>query len=72
MSRPGWVTPCAGPTTKAWRYLTQQAMEYIANQRLHVEPLEIPGGYNAHVAYPEPIADAINQAAGGLPLLTRR
>lgn len=35
----------------------------MTRERLHVEPVEMPGGHNNYFAHPEPIADAIHRAA---------
>lgn len=60
------LDPAARPSTYLQptgdRTLTQPAMERMARHRLHVEPLQIPGGHNAYVAHPEPIAEAIDAA----------
>lgn len=42
------------------RTLTQTGMSRNARERLHVDPVEVPGGHNNYVAHPEPIADAIH------------
>ena len=44
------------------RTLTQPAMERMARDRLGVPPVLVPGGHNAYVAHPEPIAEAVDAA----------
>lgn len=45
------------------RALTGDGMRRMARDRLHVEPVEVPGGHNNYVAHPQAVADAIDQAA---------
>jgi predicted alpha/beta hydrolase family esterase len=45
------------------RALTRGGMLRMARERLHVEPVEVPGGHNSYVAHPEKIATAIDHAA---------
>lgn len=60
------IDPAARPSTYLLplddRALTRDWMYRIARERLHVDPVEIPGGHNNYVAHPEPVADAIHQA----------
>lgn len=46
------------------RALTGDGMRRMARDRLHVAPVEVPGGHNNYVAHPQAVADAIDQAAG--------
>lgn len=45
------------------RTLTRAGMYRMAQERLHVDPVEVPGGHNSYVAHSEPIANAIDRAA---------
>lgn len=45
------------------RTLTRAGMYRMAQERLHVDPIEVPGGHNSYVACPDPIANAIDRAA---------
>lgn len=47
------------------RALTQAAMTAMAHDHLGVDPVLVPGGHNAYVAHPEPIAEAIDAATRG-------
>jgi hypothetical protein len=40
-------------------------MAEIARERLGVEPVELPGGHNNHVAHAELVADEIDRATKG-------
>lgn len=44
------------------RTVTRDAMARMAGERLHGDPIEVPGGHNNYVAHPEPIAEAIERA----------
>ncbi|MEE6140440.1 alpha/beta hydrolase [Mycobacterium sp. 050128] len=60
------VDPAARPSTYLLpvsdRILTRAAMLHMARERLGVEPVEVPGGHNTHVAHPQEIAKVIDQA----------
>ncbi|MGH3095144.1 MAG: alpha/beta hydrolase [Streptosporangiales bacterium] len=64
-------TPSIDPAARASTYLlpiadrvlTHAGMSGMASERLHIDPIEVPGGHNNYVAYPDLIADAIHQAA---------
>ncbi len=63
-------TPRIDPAARASTYLlpsddralTRVGMLRMARERLHVEPIEVPGGHNSYVAHPEEIAEAIDHA----------
>jgi hypothetical protein len=64
-------TPPLDPAARASTYLlpsddralTRGGMQRMARERLHVEPIEVPGGHNSYVAHADEIADAIDDAA---------
>lgn len=60
------IDPAAKPSTYLLpigdRTMTQTSMLRNAQDRLHVQPVEMPGGHNNYVAHPESVADAIDRA----------
>jgi predicted alpha/beta hydrolase family esterase len=69
------LNPAARPSTyllpTADRALTRGGMLHVARERLHIDPVEVPGGHNGYVAHPDEIADTIDQATK-LPAATPR
>lgn len=63
-------TPTVAPAARSSTYLlpasdrtlTRERMYRMARERLHVDPVEVPGGHNNYVAHAQPIAEAIDQA----------
>jgi hypothetical protein len=63
------VDPAARPSTYLLpvddRTLLPAWMAAVARERLGVEPVELPGGHNNHVAHAGAVAEALDRAADG-------